>query len=292
MKGSHAIHLLCKFNRTISLRDALICVHQTGCVDISILSLMTQHLLPSSTDAFRRRSSRLSTEEAGNLLSHRHATREGDDIVIWSLLSGPRVFNAAEQMWKARMNVRIATAYFMSNSPRLEDIRGFSWAPATPYARQLDSNPRNDPLGPYNCFDGAGSEFGLITPKGLVADWQVYNVELEDAEMYQDGPVTAVSVSKDGKRTEEILPGHRINNKCWRIAIELSEEYEHVALIQPTAFLRTGPYHAAKNRGESHGEVFAICVSHDIQTWVWKGVWEWPRAVPLPLLLTEELLIA
>jgi hypothetical protein len=145
MKGSHTIHLHCRFNRTISLRDALICVHQTGCVDNSILSLLTQHLLPSSTDAFRRRSSRLTTEEAGNLLSRRHATREGDDIVTWSLLSGPCVFNVAEQMWKARMNVRIVTAYLMSNSPRLENVRGFSWAPATPYTRRLGSSPGNDP---------------------------------------------------------------------------------------------------------------------------------------------------
>jgi hypothetical protein len=118
------------------------------------------------------------------------------------------------------------------------------------------------------------------------------SITLEDTELYQDGPVTAVSVSVDGKRTEEILSGHRISNECWRIAIELSEEYGHVALIQPSAFLRTGPYRAAKNRGESYGEIFAICASHDMQTWVWKGVWTWPRAVPLPLLSTEELLIA
>ena len=87
MKGSHAIHLLCKSNRIISLRDILTEIHQTGSVDISLLCLAAQHLIPSSTDSFRKRSSRQSTEVAGSLLSHRHATRENDDIVIWSLLS-------------------------------------------------------------------------------------------------------------------------------------------------------------------------------------------------------------
>ncbi|KAI9786678.1 MAG: hypothetical protein M1839_006229 [Geoglossum umbratile] len=292
MKGNHAIHLLCKFNRTIPLLYILTRIHQAGCVDISVLSLMEQHLLPSSTDASRRRASRQSAEAAGTLLSHRHATREGDEIVIWSLLSGPRAFNAAEQMWKAKINQRIATAYLMSNSPRLEGVRAFSWAPKTPYVRRLGMNPSSDPLGPYNSFDGADSEFGLITPKGLIADWQVYDVERDDAELYQNAPVTVTSVSTDGKRTEEILPGHRIKNTCWQMAIELYSEYEHVALIQPGAFLRPGPYRAAKHRGESHGEVFAICASRDMQTWVWKGVRSWPHSMPLPPLSTEELLIA
>jgi hypothetical protein len=291
MKGSHAIYILCKWNQTISLRDALTRVHQDGSVDISILSLAAQHLLPSSTDAFRRSSSRQSTEIAGSILSHRHATRDGDDIVIWSLLTSIHVFKDPERMWRAKIGHRIATAYLMSNSPRLAATRGFTWAPRTPYIRRPESSSRNDLLGPYNAFDGGDSELGLITSDGLLAEWQVYNVERDDAELYQDSPVTITSVSADGQRVQEILPGHRIKNHCWQMAIELYSEYQAVILIQPKPSGRSGSYRAAKDRGESHGEVFALCASHNKQKWVWKGSQSWPRSVPLPPLLMEELLI-
>jgi hypothetical protein len=291
MKGSHALYLLCRFNKIISLREVLIEIHQSGSVDIGILCLSAQHLVPSSTEAFRRSSSRQSTEIAGNLLSHRHATRENDDIVIWSLLSSTSVFQNAEDMWKSKIKHRIATAYLMSNAPRLEATRGFSWAPKTPYIRGSNYGPSQDPLGPYNSFEGSNSELGLITSRGLVAQWLVYNVIWENAPLYHDSPVTMVTLSATGERTEEIIPGQRIRNNCWRLAKSFREEYEHVIFIQPLIESETRAYNAATNRGESHGNVFAICASHDEEHWVWKAVQSWPRSVPLPGLTPDELLI-
>lgn len=290
MKGSHAIHLLCKSNRIISLRDILTEIHQTGSVDISILCLAAQHLIPSSTDSFGKRSSRQSTEVAGSLLSHRHATRENDDIVIWSLLSSTRVFGSAEEMWRSKIRGRIATAYLISNTPRLT-VRGFSWAPKTPYVRLIGYGPSQDLLGPYNSFEGSNSEIGQITSRGLVAEWLVYHLALSDAPLYQDAPVTMVSLSISGERTETILPGHRIRNNCWATALSFRDEYKHVVLIQPLVDSGSKSYDAAKNRGESHGDVFAICASHNQERWTWKAVQAWPSAVPLPLLVTDELLI-
>lgn len=46
MKGSHALHLLCRYNNVIFPREALIKVHEYGSVDISILCLSVQHLTP------------------------------------------------------------------------------------------------------------------------------------------------------------------------------------------------------------------------------------------------------
>lgn len=290
MKGSHAIHLLCKSNKIISLRDILTEIHQNGSVDIGILCLTTQHLIPSSYDAFRRSSSRQSTEVAGSLLSHRHATRENDDIVIWSLLSSTSVFHNAEEMWKSKIRHRIATAYLISNTPRLS-VQGFSWAPKTPYVRSLGHGPSTDLLGPFNSFEGSDSEVGLITSKGLLAEWLVYNLVLEDAPLYQDAPVTMITLSTTGERTETILPGHRTRNNCWATAQSFRGEYEHVILIQPLVDSGSRPYNAAKNRGESHGDVFAICASHDQELWIWKAVQEWPQSVPLPSLFSEKLLI-
>jgi len=109
--------------------------------------------------------------------------------------------------------------------------------------------------------------------------------------LYQDTPVTMVSLSVSGERTETILPGHRIRNNCWATALSFRDEYEHVVLIQPLVDSGSKSYDAAKNRGESHGDVFAICASHNQERWTWKAVRAWPSAVRLPLLVTDELLI-
>jgi hypothetical protein len=98
MKGCHNLQVLCKDSKTLSLRDTLTQVHQVGRIDLAVLFLSMQHLLPSSTDPFRRASSRKSLEFAGSLLSHRHAARKRDDIVIWSLISGIHVHFDAESL--------------------------------------------------------------------------------------------------------------------------------------------------------------------------------------------------
>lgn len=291
MKGSHSIYLLIKFNRILSLRDALTWVHQEETIDIAILSFTTRHLLPTSTEAFRRSSSRQSIEEAGSLLSRRHATRTGDDIVIWSLLSNIGVFNSAEKMWRSKVKARVATAYLMSTAPRLENTLGFLWAPSTPYIRLDSSIPTRDLLGPYNSYESADSELGLITDNGLLAEWLVHLVRTEDGDMYREAPATMTTVTSDGKRTEKNIEGIKIKNYCWQIAEDLKSEYKHVALIQPLSFRRPGRYRAAKNRGETHGEVFAIVVSHDEERWLWKGVRAWAGVETLPPMVTDELLI-
>ncbi|CAG8956649.1 hypothetical protein HYFRA_00011960 [Hymenoscyphus fraxineus] len=291
MKGSHAIYILCRFNKTISLRDALIEIHQFGSVDISILCLTAQHLIPSSTEAFRRSSSRQSTEVSGSLLSHRHATRDNDDIVIWSLLSTIHVYHNAEDMWRSKIGHRIATAYLLSNTPRLEGTRGFSWAPKTPYIRIESEGPTRNLLGPYHSFEGSNSELGQITPRGLLAEWLVYYIALEDALLYQDSPVTMTELSVTGERKETVLPGHKTINNCWSLAQSFCDTYEHVILIQPRVNSRSVAYNAANNRGETHGDVFAICVSQDEDRWTWKSVQAWPRSISSPPFFSDTLLI-
>ncbi|KAF8851041.1 hypothetical protein BDZ45DRAFT_679425 [Acephala macrosclerotiorum] len=291
MRGRHALHLLTKFNRIISLSDTLLQVHQEGSVDIVILALATHHLLSSSINKNYGPSTGQSIGEAGNLLSHRHATRDGDEIVIWSLLSGIYVYQSAEELWKSKIKSRIATAYLMSTAPRLEGISGFTWAPKTPYIRRLPSGPETGIPGLYSSYEGADSRLGLITPKGLVADWLVYYLRPEDARLYQEFSKTVAIVTNDGKRINSIIPGIRITNYCWQTAFKLSEQHEHVALIQPCSFNYAMPsYQAVKDRDESTGEVFAICTSKDEEKWVWNGVRVWPSNI-IPPMVVDELLI-
>lgn len=291
MKGSHNLQLLCKNEETISLRQCFMTMHQKGRLDLAALVLACQHLMPSSTDAFRNSSSRKTLEVAGSLLSHRHATRPGDDIVIWSLISNTKVYYSAAEMWKGLVGRRIKTAFLMSNSPRLSNVAGLSRAPETPYIRQQPFGTRN-PLNHFLVYEGADSEAALITPKGLEGDWQVYRVNRTQDELYKDTPVTFSIVSSTGHHEEKVIAGQRIINLCWRTAVGLLADHVEVVLIQPVAMVSGGiNYQLSSGRGESHGEVFAICVSDDGERWCWKGVESWPR-MALPPTERDTLLIS
>ena len=49
MRGRHNVHLLCKGNKVVSFKDTLNAVHKYGRIDLTILFLTTQHLLPQPT---------------------------------------------------------------------------------------------------------------------------------------------------------------------------------------------------------------------------------------------------
>ena len=94
--GKSCFHLLGIFKSIISLREALIRVHREGSIDLAILFLAARHLLPAPTDWFCSSLS-LKIVEAGKL-NRRHTTGDCDDIVVWSLLSDIRIFDAAKMM--------------------------------------------------------------------------------------------------------------------------------------------------------------------------------------------------
>ena len=286
MKGSHGLCILCKDNKTIFLRDALLLVHQEGSIDLAVLFLAMQQFLPSHTEAFRRNSPRQSIEEASSLLCHRHATRSGDDVVIWSLLSGIKVTFTAEELWRTKRRVR--TGFLMSSAPRIENVQGMGWAPRTPCIRLSDDS---DALlnGHYLSYDGEGSDYGEITPKGLMAEWFVFEVKIEEADLYKEAPITMARQDVNGIWTTEELQHVKIN-RCWTIATDLLQRYKYVILMQPRS-LDHRPYTAAVGRGESHGPLVAVCASDDEKSWNWKGVYEWSIAVPLPNFEVKDILL-
>ena len=185
----------------------------------------------------------------------------------------------------------VRAAFLMSNARRLENVSGFSWAPETPYVRRTGQGSTVDLLGPYLVYDGEGSEEAGITAKGLRGSRLVYHLDHEDAERYQDAPVTTVSFTPEGRRENKILGGHKILNRCWQSAFRRLETHRFVVLIQALGLGGDLVYRAKSDRGESHGNVFAVCVSDDGSKWLWRGVGSWPRTVPLPKMECEELLI-
>ena len=116
MRGRHALHLLCYGDRVISLKAVLQKVHRYGRMDIVALFVTRSYLFPpdeSFLEIFEGTGSVTTDEEiytseqgfvnigeAAVLLSYRHATRDDDDLLIWSLLIGDMEIVDPAEMWK------------------------------------------------------------------------------------------------------------------------------------------------------------------------------------------------
>lgn len=155
-RARHAIHLLCKENAIVSLKEIIDIVHFHGSLDLVILLLAVPHLLPAIKPISHRYRSFvpstapgfISVEQGNSLLLHRAASRPGDDIFIWSLLLSNKVFNTAEDFWRSRENTLLNTGYLLSSVSRL-NIH-------------------------YLAFDGTDSEPGEVESDGFFSFWAIY----------------------------------------------------------------------------------------------------------------------
>ena len=195
-RARKSLHLLCRNNAVTSLKQIIEVVHRRGALDIGNLLPAMPHFLPPMDDRELSRplpqnrkhfdEGHMDIESSGSLLSHRAASRPGDDVVIWSLLMSEKtVFYSAEMFWKSMQGdafrsaeesssivsraARIRTRFLMSSTPRLK-AKGLSWAPASPSlhpSAELDKDT-------YNGYDGEQSYHGFMTLVGLVADWSLF----------------------------------------------------------------------------------------------------------------------
>jgi len=140
-------------------------------------------IAPKSENREQFEAGRLPIETSSSLLSHRPASRPGDDFVIWSLpISEKTNVYTAEAFWKSVQGLAfrtsaktenifssaasIRTGYLISGAPRLK-TRGLGWAPASP---ALQPSIKSEQASLYG-FDDWGRESGHITADGLVTAW-------------------------------------------------------------------------------------------------------------------------
>ena len=180
VKGRSNIHLLCKDNRTIPFVQIVRDILESGSIDLAILSFSVPHMFPPSKTEIRFGSTPyMSTEQSGQVLSYRPASRKGDDIVIWSLLSNEESCDSPEGLWRNKLREFIGylvhTGFLMSSAPRLS-VKGLSWAPATPYFEPLrEDMSRENPS--FRAFSSVDTCPGKITEQGLLAAWHVYEFD-------------------------------------------------------------------------------------------------------------------
>lgn len=182
MRGRRNVYILCRDRKTVSLQECFKIVLYDGRLDLIALLLATQHVIPySSADDVPERSKgtwwenlyaerirgRISVQEGTCLLSHRHASRPGDEIVIWSLLLGDVVHRTPVDFWRAQEGQIINTGLLMSSIPRIKGHKGLGWAPTRP------NLPFDTTTQRFPAYDGNATAYANITRKGLEGFWLI-----------------------------------------------------------------------------------------------------------------------
>jgi hypothetical protein len=142
IKGARNPYILCKNDHIISLLEVTEAVYKSSRLSLGGLSLTVHHLINNETRArkygwkYVDRSNlgygNYGIEDSAGLLDHRHASRDGDELVIWSLLSGEVAFTP-EEFWSRKKGLQfVRTAFLVSDAPRMTGVPGRSWAPIRP----------------------------------------------------------------------------------------------------------------------------------------------------------------
>lgn len=328
IRGSRSIYVLCKQEKTISLKNLFQNIHQHGAVDLAVLLGSVQHLLPSSDSKSTK-----AVEEVGHLLSQRHASRAGDELIIWALLSSEKgVSNTPLGFWQGHKLVN--TAFLVSNAPRIQGHPGYGWCPDTPYVRpqerfvDLGNNLKQYYTVRYPSYDGKGSSLARLIPyKGLFGKWLVRNIDSEEiCRLYDEYEEQKSSVlwldqdrenilhTRDFDPDIELFPRPDVARACAKIK-ELIVTFGHqVRLLRPLAEDGISLYKGGTDRGGDFNILVAICHLDSRQTidfhgnssssrdssefdeihkengWQWDGVYEWEEEY-LPAWKPEEILL-
>lgn len=289
MRGRDNIYLLCKRNEVISFKELLRTVHQEGRIDIVTLFLTSQHLMPppvavedddddvifglADDETRLAEMGFVSVPEGNILLSHRHASRRGDDILIWSLLVNERATKDVVKLWRGQLGKKVNTGFLLSSTPRIQGHWGLGWAPCTP---TLPSPSKTDLTGEnfYLSYDGEDTFRGVMEADGLQAKWLVH----------------IFSTSAGGESVNDRASGSVIPHRIIEIAARHLENFQWGALLRPCP-VRGPRVIPTQYRGNAQGPLLAVCGSNDRRCWEWRGVYEWDSDTALPEFAIEELLL-
>jgi hypothetical protein len=262
-KGWTNLHILCKDNKIVSVYETLVSVLKNGQLDICCAFLGSTHLIPrmhrstswalvgEEPETIRLGPGRfLNVDKAGSLLSHRQASRPGDEIVIWSLICGSKVYDHAEAFWtQAEPWWGFSSQYLISSAPRLQNCPQFSWAPARPNIKP----PESDLVEDYVPALDMESEHVVFGSEGLVGNWFVSMFSADQLSL-SDG---------DTLCREQVAP----------ILTQYTPGYKWMALLQASTIV--SPKRPIQYVWRSCHTIVAVLGSNDCARWEWKGVYAW-----------------
>lgn len=287
----HDLFILCKDDDIISLGQIVAKVRQHGRIELPILFSRRKYLLPHpdiydlNMDFFDTGELIVDEEcwdevkgfinigEAAELLSHRHPTRDGDDLLIWSLLIGDLEDKDTVALWRRQIRKKIPVGSLISSAPRLKTV-GLGWAPSSPVLRsKIDAYGGKRKA--YAPFDGEMTMTGLITPDGLLSSWMVFKF----------------LSAKHARPTQNIDSTERIEfyERLSVIVRQLTAEFTWGVLLMmcPRRGSRDVPIEYPKCKGQ----MLVVCASQDGSRWQWRNIYEWEKNVSLPQFTLEKILI-
>jgi hypothetical protein len=294
MRGRRHVHVLCKNDKVVSVKRALEVVHKFGYIDIAVLVFTSQHLLPwldrsgPSIPGYDPDLLPLPIPEATCLLVNRHASRPGDDVVIWTLLAGPKPFFDPIDFWKEawRKLVEIRTGFLMSDIPRLQHTPGLRWAPSQPrLANSIGIFTSSTAVPPHvyapseQVYDGINSRYGRILPGGaLEAVWYVYEFIVTSSSSDADSLTEDKTLLERQQVLNHIATLYKVFNSRSR-------------LIRPASAYPGSENFTVLYQGKAGGPLVAVVSHLRGQAWKWEGLYEWPVEVELPIFDEQFLRI-
>lgn len=285
------LYLLCKHDQIISLAQVIVKVRQHGRIELPILFSRREYLLPHpdihdfNLDLFETgelivdeeswdvSKGFISIGEAAELLSHRHPTRDGDDLLIWSLLIGDLEDEDTIALWKRQVGKKISTGSLISSAPRLECM-GLSWAPSSPVLRPKPGAHGQERKA-HAPYDGGMTRQGLITADGLLSKWMVFRFLTTEYS-----PPT---------QNENLTRSIEFHERLSAIVQQSTAEFKWGALLKTCP--RRGPANVPIEYPKCKGQMLVVCASKDGKRWQWRGIHEWDKSITLPRFTLGEILI-
>jgi hypothetical protein len=299
-RANRSIQILCKHDATIPSLELLRRVLAEGSLELAVLIGGASHLLPAADGVLGR-----TIEDSGYTLSLRHASRPGDDVVIWSLLHDSIHPSNIVELWGGQKEVR--TGFLMSSAPRVK-LPCRSWAQSTPtikpqIRRVICTQIVQHYTVSYHGYDGRGSLIGRITPSGLQAKWffmDMDNMSVDNCRenyghkspfVWSGGESHFHDVGDQISDDDEIYDYPDVVLACEVISALLKRSL--VRLVRPVAADGKSVYSGGTNRGDIRLELVAICSSdNNGQSWLWEGVYQWAEDIaPTEEWGLEEMLL-
>ncbi|KAL2811445.1 hypothetical protein BJX63DRAFT_399282 [Aspergillus granulosus] len=302
LRGRLKLQVMCRDNRVISLMQVLTDVVSKSCLSLVSACLATQHYTPTQYEVSELTDREpVTTEQATCLLNHRHATKDRDVTIIWSLVcGGSKVVKTAEEFWRSTVGQPVATGFLVSSSPRLK-ARGLSWAPARP--NLLPPTATEPDTKRYPAFDGQNSVGGIITAEGLRAEWLACPIRRVKGLPMLFMLHTYADTKSDTDRFYKIYNSGGNSKMDLKSLLNLRsviapllKQYRWVALLLPALRerLSTGavfPPRPFPYQGVCSGPMLVIVASNDGEEWKWQFIHEWDVKFQLPEFSLVELLI-
>lgn len=297
MRGRWNLHILCKDHHTISLRDVLNDVLAYSNLTLISPCLTLQHYIPTTDRPVEGEIPPVSIEQATCLLNHRHATKDRDVTLIWSLVCGSKLFKTSVDFWKSAVGNSLSTGFLVSSSPRLQGEHGFGWAPSRPnLLPPTASTPTNEQ---YPAYDGDDSVWGRITERGFKAEWLACVIGRSRAlptwlrlKYFEDDLSEGLTYNKGGTSRLDMRSLFKIRS----VMSPVFKKYPLVAIMLPCTRDRgaSGPGLVPRPfqyQGASKGPLLVIAGSKDDEEWEWQFVHEWDTGYQLPEFVLKELLL-